>query len=206
MFSCSDENVINGIDENSSNTTNVSAKTVSDFDELFYQHINSSVYLELDSKINLYTAKMRFTENSENINTEEKMISWILANLDTTNFSSTEEAISEWKEIENISKIVFETNADFYKEVTHNKGRFSELLLHENMKYYTTNSTCKDNLNACNSSAVDQYSGAMEGAFEAYLDGHISGESASKAMDNARIIYSINLDLCRMEYDSCILG
>lgn len=206
MFACSDENGINGIDGTSNDTTNLSAKTVSDFDNLFYQHINSPIYLELNSKINLFTTKMKFTGDRVSIDTKEKMFSWISANLDTTDFTSISEAVSKWEEVENIATIDFQNNIEYYTEVTNNKSRFSELLLLESMKNYTTNSACKDQLNGCNAGAVDEYAGAMQGAFDAYLDGSMSGNAASNAMSNARAIYMINLSLCADEYRNCILG
>ena len=74
------------------------------------------------------------------------------------------------------------------------------------MKNNTTSSGCKDQLNGCNAGAVDEYAGAMQGTLDALKDGVMGSESANKAMNNARAIYSINLTLCQEEYEACILG
>ena len=70
---------------------------------------------------------MRFTGNLADIDTRDKMITWVSANLSATDFTSESQFISQLQEIENLSMTDWTDNADFYEQISDNKIRFSEL-------------------------------------------------------------------------------
>ncbi|WP_313090640.1 hypothetical protein [Chryseobacterium flavum] len=210
FFSCSNENEyheqLNSADQITVNKNETGRGIDSDFDNSFYNHENSPTFIEFNTKTKAFVSKMKFNGNIETIKTKDAMLSWISAHLSATDFSSMNEATQQWAQVENLCRINMNTHMVFFEKIPANRLRFAELVLYESVKdIITNNTTCKDELNACNSDSVDEYTGAMQGALEDYFSGSASSTTTNNRMANARVIYQINLNLCMDQYENCLL-
>jgi len=207
LVSCNDEEIINSLQEQKNlNTTNSTAGEEELFDSIFYEYIESASHTDLEAKVELFVSKINSLEEVTDFETKEQFIFWISDNLSSTSFLSVDEAITVWDEIEILMSSDFDSNIGFYEEVIFNKIRFSELLVEESLKYYTSDSSCKDDLLACNTNATNKYTDSMEGALSDYFSEEIDGEAVKRAMEDARVAYKVAIVSCQENYDKCIIN
>lgn len=102
MVSCSNDSETTNTTENQNVTTMASRPlpTVENAtDEMFRQYVTSDIFIEVHNLTREFVEDMNYQGSVDDVRGTDQMLSWIAANLSTTNFSSVSEAQSRYNHI-----------------------------------------------------------------------------------------------------------
>ncbi|WCM42923.1 hypothetical protein MG290_04360 [Flavobacterium sp. CBA20B-1] len=102
MVSCSNDAETTNTPENQNVTTTASRPlppVENATDEMFRDYVTSDIFIEVHDLTREFVDDMNYEGSVDDIRGTDQMLSWIAANLSTTNFSSVEEAETRYNHI-----------------------------------------------------------------------------------------------------------
>lgn len=200
MFACSNENETTVNETSNVQTTTASRPLppVQDAtDEMFRQYVTSPIYLEVTS---LFASFNDDLNTDIDFSTSDEMLSWISANLSSTNFTSASEASSRWNHIRtklNAERSAFtpiyEFIADAPEEIV-----ISKIAIWMGQSPLTsTAKSCEEKLTGCSQTAANTYYHVASYAMS-------DNDGNNQTMDNARAKFERDSKRCSDNYTTCV--
>ncbi|QYJ67701.1 hypothetical protein [Flavobacterium litorale] len=211
FVSCSNDNedvtTTNG-NNNTTVTNNYQAKSGNNLKPLYQAMTASKRYTDYDAAIKLFTAKMRFTGNTAQINTEAKLLGWINTNIALTSFNNYTEAETEWNSIKKSGEQLITDNQLFFQTLAGSQTQDFVVLLPEPDVVPASNpcmEACGDVLDLTVENAQTTLTNSMiNGATEYVATGN--GAAFSATIATATTLFKIQTGIAVETYADCILA
>lgn len=199
FFSCVDEDAQSTETKKESNfSTKSETLTIeSTFRNLYY----SSTYSELDKKMEDFQTKMNYDGDSSIFENETKVLNWISTNINSTTFTSYEEAKSEWASIETQGENIVQENTAFFQLIENSSSEeiregIGQVLIPEiGDDENEALNKCKEEFKACRAEALKIFD--ME-----YYDPSGSIPDWVGTL-GASLIFAADMVKCRGAYNDC---
>lgn len=95
---------------------NTDQKADDDLETLFNNMVSSQAYIDLQAKSKAFAIKMNYTEDIDDLLSENEILTWISSNLSTTNFIDFKSAMSEYDDIKASANTVATANKLFFNK------------------------------------------------------------------------------------------
>lgn len=164
---------------------------------------HSESYLVAEEKTHTFVTKMNFSGDTSIINTEAKMLSWISANLTSTDFASLLEAETEWEDIKDLRYVIYQENEDFYHFIQSDEDRYIKLLQETNSQSSGCGGSCLDNYTSCNSYFSGLHAQATISLANDFDNHNISAQQFQSGLAVSHAILVADLLSCLNTYHQC---
>ncbi|WCM41575.1 hypothetical protein MG290_11540 [Flavobacterium sp. CBA20B-1] len=206
FISCSTDNQLEN--SNSKNETKTVLGLKSDENNsIFEEYINSQEYIVYDEAVSDFTSLLNYKGSLSDINSMEKLESYVNNNLHLTNFSSYTQFSSKKTNLLNLIATL---------KGTPSYVKFKDLVLATDLTilegYFgtwfgsnrTANADCEKDYKSCNDDVTSQYAKSMKETLQAQKDGSISSRDAHNNYVMAEVALKIGRDNCDSAFKDCI--
>lgn len=207
IYSCSNDNdneyvESNEIENRTTSNTKQYPPIENDIDRLFYEYVTSDIYQEVKQELNQFILDLNYKDSDfNNIDTEEKLFNWIDGNIQLTNFKTKLDAITRWNNIKRLKGIELSSFPEVYEYITINKGdkvvKMIDKWLTKNIMV-SPGQFCNDELKSCTMHAAGIYMDDIDYALS------LEQEVRANAIASADLSYQWHINMCGLNYQSCI--
>lgn len=199
FIGCSDNEINNqeNIEEVKIETKQASKSVENNIDSLFYNYVNSFEYRESNRLLSIFHSKFKTAITEEDFNTTNEMLQWIDLNLDKTNFTSLEEAQTEWQPISNLLEINFNNNQELFQLIRVSDIETSIYYFEKwSVKTTTEDDHCTKRLKDCEAKARNEF------IFDVVMT--MGGNDALGAYADAHYIFNLRIRNCANGFEECV--
>jgi hypothetical protein len=211
LFSCSNESEV--AKEVSINKSTFAKEGDADLDKLYDNMVKSEAYINYESLQKDFIAKVNFKGNVSEVDTNEKLLTWISDNLSQTSFVNIEEAEGQSENLKLAFYKVYVENEIFFKGII-NSNDTKSLLIHYlhlptlpgDQVVFGDPCECKADFDFAINQAKNAYTLTISTAKSKYLAKTLSGAGLSKAISDAYNVFSISCTTAADTYRDCTLN
>ncbi|SEH99211.1 hypothetical protein SAMN02927937_02589 [Paenimyroides aquimaris] len=173
-------------------------------DQLFYDYVNSNLFINTTIAQNELNAKLRFNGDYDDIDTYYKLTTWVASNLDSTEFSDYDEAILEINTVLNLVGQKYEEFPEVFSyiedaPISQVKVRVEKWLFPENTT--TTTGPCEYTFGTCKDGVSDKYVTTLK-----ELKDSEDGIEKYNGANNAENEYNKGMNKCKDDYKKSLLN
>lgn len=206
FLSCSgnEENSIENIEPKNSygQASKPSPQVENAVDAMFYEYVNSDIYIEIDGLISSFNKDLNKDGNKRTFETEEALFSWIKSNIHLTSFKSVQEANQRWTRIKERKGMELRKFNPIYQYIVSAPQKEVVQVLNKWLVPQFNTSIagdCETSLLSCTLSANHSYMIAINFAMK--LEGGNSIKQSAIAI--ADKTFRVQIEACGHYYNNC---